>query len=289
MSTEKPYVCIYHGNCADGFAAAWVVREVLGENVVAFYPGVYGEPPPRDLIKGKIVYIVDFSYKRAIIEEMAEIANTILILDHHKTAQEDLVAPLPSRVSVVFDMERSGAMLTWDYFYPTILPPMLLLHIEDRDLWRFNLHKTREIQAAVFSYPYDFKVWDKLMEADLMELAKEGEAIERKHFKDINELLKVCTGPLVIGGYVVDCANLPYTMASDAGHILASKEHNAFGATYYDTPLHRVFSLRSTDEGIDVSKIAKFYGGGGHRNAAGFKVTHAVVREMMLNHLNHQS
>ncbi|WP_277343388.1 DHHA1 domain-containing protein [Pseudomonas viridiflava] len=30
--------------------------------------------------------------------------------------------------------------------------------------------------------------------------------------------------------------------------------------------------MRSTDEGLDVSEIAKLYGGGGHRNASGFRV-----------------
>lgn len=45
-----------------------------------------------------------------------------------------------------------------------------------------------------------------------------------------------------------------------------------FAACYWDTPTGRVFSLRSTDEGMDVSVIASQYGGGGHRNAAGFRV-----------------
>lgn len=76
---------------------------------------------------------------------------------------------------------------------------------------------------------------------------------------------------MVIGGYKVKVANLPYTFSSDAGHELALG--NPFGACYWDTPEGRVFSLRSTDEGIDVSSIAASYGGGGHRNAAGFKLS----------------
>lgn len=43
-------------------------------------------------------------------------------------------------------------------------------------------------------------------------------------------------------------------------------------ACYWDTPEGRVFSLRSTDTGPDVSEIAKAYGGGGHAHAAGFRV-----------------
>lgn len=259
-------ICIYHGNCADGFGAAWVVRKALGE--IEFHPGVYQNPPPD--VSGKDVVMVDFSYKRPTLLQMASQANSMLILDHHKTAIEDLV-DLPANVQTTFDVEHSGAMLAWLHYFPHIEPPQLLLHIEDRDLWRFNIPFTREIQANVFSYPYDFGAWDELMAKDPALLIAEGSAIERKHFKDIAELIKVVTRPMKIGGYLVQVANLPYTLTSDAGHALA--KGFPFAACYWDTPEGRVFSLRSTDDGIDVSAVAKQYGGGGHRNASGFRIS----------------
>jgi len=259
-------ICIYHGNCADGFGAAWVVRKALGE--IAFHAATYQEPPPD--VTNKDVVLVDFSYKRPVLLEMAGKASSILILDHHKTAVDDLV-DLPANVTAKFDMGRSGSMMTWEHFFPGEAPPPLLLHIEDRDLWRFALKNTRQIQANVFSFPYDFDVWDTLMAADPATLAAEGEAIERKHLKDIRELLGVTTRDMIIGGYRVPVANLPYTMSSDAGHEMA--KGRPFAACYWDTPDGRVFSLRSNDEGIDVAEVAKQYGGGGHRNASGFKVS----------------
>ena len=259
-------ICIYHGNCADGFGAAWVVRKALGD--IEFFPGKYQEPPPD--VTGKDVVMVDFSYKRPVLLEMAAKENSILILDHHKTAMEDLV-DLPENVTAKFDMSHSGAMMAWDHFFPGQEPPPLLLHIEDRDLWRFALPHTREIQAAVFSYPYDFKVWDQLMARSLCALWTEGSAIERKHFKDINELLGVTTREMLIGGYRVPIANLPHTLVSDAAHELA--KGRPFAGCYWDTPDGRVFGLRSNDEGVDVSAVAKQYGGGGHRNASGFRVS----------------
>ena len=268
-------MCIYHGNCADGFGAAWVVRKALGD--IDFHPGKYQEPPPD--VTGKDVVMVDFSYKRPVLLEMAAKANSILILDHHKTAVEDLV-DLPANVTAKFDMGHSGAMLTWEHFFPGETPPPLLLHIEDRDLWRFALQNTRQIQANVFSFPYDFQVWDTLMAAAPATLAAEGEAIERKHFKDIRELLGVTTREMVIGGHRVPVANLPYTMSSDAGHEMAKGK--PFAACYWDTPKGRVFSLRSTDDGTDVSEVAKQYGGGGHRNASGFTVSFAQAQAFEL-------
>lgn len=260
-------ICIYHGNCADGFGAAWVVRRKFGN--IDFYPGVYGQQPPLEAIAGRNVIMVDFSYKRSVIFEMAKVASHIVILDHHKTAEGDLV-DLPDNVLAVFDMKRSGAMMAWDHFFPEEEPPQLIRHIQDRDLWLFQLDGTREIQANLFSHPYDFDAWDKLMAADVQLLRADGAAIERKHHKDVAELVAVTKRRMVIGGHDVPAANLPYTLSSDAGHKMALGE--PFAACYWDTKEGRTFSLRSTDNGVDVSIIASQYGGGGHRNAAGFRV-----------------
>jgi oligoribonuclease NrnB/cAMP/cGMP phosphodiesterase (DHH superfamily) len=75
---------------------------------------------------------------------------------------------------------------------------------------------------------------------------------------------------MTIGGHSVPVASLPYTLVSDAAHAMAQGE--PFAACYWDTAEARIFGLRSADDGIDVSEIAKTYGGGGHAKAAGFKV-----------------
>lgn len=271
-------LCIYHGNCADGFGAAWVVRKALGD--ISFHAGVYNQPPPD--VTGRDVYIVDFSYKLPVLLQMAEKANSIVVLDHHKTAAEDLqnLPPGIQNLTTRFNMDRSGAMLAWEYFFKDAKPPQLLQHIEDRDLWRFNISGTREVQAALFSYPYDFETWDQLMHDPIDSLLHDGMAIERKHHKDVAELLKVTTRRMVIGGHNVPIANLPYIHVSDAAHELAKGE--PFAGCYWDTPKGRVFGLRSTDAGVDVSEVAKSYGGGGHRNASGFTIDYDRARSFEL-------
>jgi oligoribonuclease NrnB/cAMP/cGMP phosphodiesterase (DHH superfamily) len=264
---NKNIICIYHADCADGFGAAWVVRKALGN--IMFHPAKYNEPPPD--VTGKSVYIVDFSYKRQVLLDMAEAAESIMIIDHHKTAAADLADLNFLNITTLFDMNRSGAMLAWSYFFPNSpTVPTLLLNIEDRDLWKFNLHGTHEITAALFSYPQAFSVWDELMTKPDV-LYTEGVAIMRKQCKDLQEVLKATQRHLIISGHIVPAANVPYMLASDAGHIMA--EGAPFAACYYDAPEGRKFSLRSTDDGLDVSEIAAQYGGGGHRNAAGFTLT----------------
>lgn len=276
-------LCIYHGNCQDGFGAAWAVRYAFGDDV-EFFPGVYQDPPPD--VTGRDVIMVDFSYKRPVLAAMAASARLLLILDHHKTAAADLqdfpAAPPVFQIwksanhylgypLVLFDMERSGAGIAWDYLNPYATRPPLIDHIEDRDLWRFKLPRTRNIAAGLFSYPYDFETWDGLMQAaSLDRLNVEGGAIERKHHQDIDNILPVVRREMVIGGVRMPVACLPLTLTSDAGHRMAS-EAGGVAACYWDTADGRVFSLRSTDDGPDVSVIAKGFGGGGHAHAAGFR------------------
>lgn len=309
---SKPPLCIYHGNCSDGFGAAWAVRYALGKEV-EFHPGIYQDAPPD--VSGRDVILVDFSYKRPVLLEMADKARSILVIDHHKSAAEDLAADgnrivdfggysgeltwqrfldnvyqdqcegAPyARVYAIFDMERSGAGMAWDFFVGGGRPP-LIDHIEDRDLWRFKLDGTREIQAVVSSHPYDFDVWDALVarsqaDADRGRMVAEGKAIERKHHKDVAELVANNKRLMAIGGQEVWVANLPHTLTSDAGHLMCLTPYDGtndlppFAACYWDTPDGRVFSLRSTEGGADVSVIAKQYGGGGHRNASGFRLPH---------------
>lgn len=270
IDDEVKSLCIYHGNCLDGFGAAWAVRHALGDNV-AFYKGIHQQSPPD--VTGMDVFLVDFSYKKDVLKDMLKVAASITILDHHITAENDLSVLLKAgKVQGLFDMNKSGAMLAWEWFIPDRPAPELIAYIQDRDLWQFKLKGTREINAALASYPYDFEVWDNLMEsADGIDILKrDGEAIERRLQKDVKELIASGVRRMVIGGYDVPVLNASSAYVSDAGHIMSIGE--AFAACYWDHADGRSFSLRSSDDGIDVAEVAKKYGGGGHEKAAGFTV-----------------
>jgi uncharacterized protein len=257
-------ICIYHNNCVDGFGAAWVINRTFMD--VDFFPGIYQSPPPD--VTDKVVILVDFSYKRDVLIEMAAKAKSILIIDHHKSAIDDLV-DLPDNVVTIFDMNHSGCILTWNYFFESIYPPTFLNHIEDRDLWLFNLPNTREIVSAIFSYPFEFDTWDSFHDIDRLKI--EGSCLERKHQRDLDMLLKTSVRDGNIAGYIVPMVNCQPMFSSDAGNKL-SEGSPLFAATYHDVKRERIFSLRSSPNGLDVSKIAEIYGGGGHVHAAGFKV-----------------
>lgn len=301
MTDPKP-LCIYHGNCADGFTAAWAVWKRFGD-AWEYLAANYGDAPPD--VAGRDVVIVDFSYKADVLWQMADTARSLLVLDHHKTARDDLMgfsiarsgwslhlgylgAPGCSHVGVLFDMNRSGAGIAWDYFQAAERP-RIVNYAEDRDLWRFQLDFSREISAYIFSHEYSFANWDAMagdLEEHLVRCADEGAAIERKHHKDVRELVAANRREMIIGGHWVPVANLPYTLTSDAGHLMCEPYASPvlqgeivtppFAACYWDTAEGRVFSLRSVEGGADVSEVAKKYGGGGHKHAAGFRLPHGV-------------
>lgn len=274
--TEK--ICIYHGNCADGFTSAWVVRLALGKDVI-FYPGFYREPPPD--IKGKIVYIVDFSYKREIMEQIVSDAEYVTHIDHHETAIKAMDGFFNHKFVKYYSPENteSGAMLTWKYFFNEE-PPDIIKHVDDRDRWKFLLPGTREIAANMFSYEYTFENWDMLMSQRLDEQIRDGTAIERRTAKDVKELMGVVVRRMNIAGYNVPVANVPYQYGSDICSALAVNE--PFAAYYYDKPTHREFGLRSMPDGVNVAEIAEKFGGGGHKTASGFKRSFDKAKEFEL-------
>ena len=264
-------LCIYHGNCLDGFAAAWAVRHALGEKV-EFHKGIHQQTPPD--VSDRDVFLVDFSYKKDVLISMLKTAASITILDHHITAVQDLSELMDSgELKGLFDMNKSGAMLAWEWFHPEQQAPELIAFIQDRDLWKFELEGSREINAVLSSYPFDFSEWDSLMasgDAEIADLKHIGAVIERKLQKDIEELLASGVRRMVIAGYDVPVLNAPSAYVSDAGHIMSINE--PFAACYWDHAAGRSFSLRSSETGVDVAEVAKKFGGGGHAKAAGFTV-----------------
>lgn len=271
-----PDLCIYHGGCDDGFAAALVVWHKWPD--IQFIAGVYGKEPPD--VSGKNVLMVDFSYKRPVIEAMAKKAYSLTILDHHKTAQADLadleawaaMEGIGASVEVIFDMHHSGAVLAWQFFHGAAPIPYFLKLIEDRDLWRFAHSETKEFSAALRTWPQDFKVWNDLI-GNVNGLVADGRPILRAHQANIEKFM-ADSFTEHISGYDVPCVNVPYHYASDAAHELLKRNPAAPFAAAWVKRGDGLFqaSLRSEDARIDVSNIAKKYGGGGHRNAAGFQV-----------------
>lgn len=301
-STEwRPDIVIYHFPCDDGFGSAMACYAKYGDSI-QYVGAKYGDAPPD--VQGKNVLICDFSYREDVLQKMACLAASVVVLDHHKTAEEalfkyavsdrDLVninniqleldacadTELTLPLVALFDMERSGAGITWDFLFPRQSRPLMIDLLEDRDLWRFTDRRTKPFTMFLRANPFDLPHWYGLMagmESDHIRqnYLMQGHAILAYHDNKVRELLEqVIWGE--IGGLSVPIVNANWCFSSDVGHELLQKYPDApFAATYFDRyDGKRQFSLRSDNDRVcrmDVSAIAKIYGGGGHRNAAGFE------------------
>ena len=260
---------LYHANCPDGFGAAWSFWRKFGTSA-EYLAVTHGEERPD--VKGHDVFIVDFSYDRTIMLEMEEEANSLIVLDHHKSAEENC----GDLEFCHFDMNHSGAHLAWAHLFPDDSVPLLIKYVEDRDLWKWELTYTEEVLSAVDSFEKTFDNWDLLhgyldaAESIRWKKVKNmGEGILQYKRNLIKSLLENSYRTNILGSEV-PIVNAPFFQSEMAS---ALAEGQPFAAAYYFDGEAYKFSLRSREDGVDVSKIAAEFGGGGHKNASGFRVS----------------
>ena len=257
---------LYHANCYDGFGSAFAAWKKLGDSA-KYIPVSYGSPIP-EMPNAEEIYILDFSYDAKDIVALSE-KSKVILLDHHKTALEKLGAlvenPGPNE-TIIFDMNKSGALLSWEWFHPGIEVPKLIQHISDRDLWKFEIDGSAKIHKALVSYPMDFELWDAF---DIETLKQQGETCERLYTQLVDNICsKAWTTE--IAGHVVPVVNTSIAW-SEIGDTLVKLNPSApFVASFTIMKNSVMWSLRSRND-FDVSEVAKKFGGGGHKNAAGFK------------------
>ena len=283
-------VVLYHGNCYDGFCAAWVLKRNHWPDAT-YMPISYGDPVPWEEIDGNDVIVVDFSFKRDVMLEVIRRANDCVVLDHHKTAEVELEG-IPE---CVFHMHKSGGRLAWEHC-SSGPAPKLVQYTEDRDLWRFGKRLSREVNMAIRSYPMDFETWDALERTfDAFgdtALVDEGAAILRfqeQYFAAMKALIRRVFVPAPLDGadgFWVPCVNAPYFSISDLLNSICEEEQEAGRPPiamgwYQSKDGSLIYSLRSKGE-IDVSEPAAHFGGGGHKNAAGFSAIDFVWTKVML-------
>lgn len=274
MNNPKLLV-IYHKNCLDGFAAAWVVRMFHEPENVQLLAADYGDAVPD--LTGRDVVIVDFSYKPEHLLPAAEAAKSVLIIDHHKSAITAWSGITSKKVTTVFSDIFSGAVLTWRHYMSTKIVPRLFNVIQDYDLWEHKIPTGRAIIAAIkargVAETEDWDMFSNLVAGDLTlrELEAEGDAILRANAQLVASILERNTRLVNFMGFDVPVANVPYELRDAAGEALA--HNHPFAVTYDDWHSKgiRKFSLRSSKHTpFDVEKLARYMGGGGHAAAAGF-------------------
>jgi oligoribonuclease NrnB/cAMP/cGMP phosphodiesterase (DHH superfamily) len=262
-------IVIYHANCSDGFGAAWAAWKLLGSKA-KYIACKHGTPPPN--VTGKNVAICDFSFNNATTKQMIEDANSLVILDHHKSA----VVELHDISEAIFDMNHSGAVITWKFFHPGKEPPKLLKLIEDRDLWKWEVSYSKEFSAYFDMVPFEFEEFSKFEDESVIESAMKQGAIILAYSKTVVKKIADKAKKRVFNGKNAYVVNSSHWM-SEIGARLAP-DCDVAVIWFYDHEQRNIkVSLRAHHDNIDVSEFAKEFGGGGHAKAAGFTLPGGTV------------
>lgn len=269
--------------CPDGIAAAWVCRKLFeGFKDVQFVGCEYQKTVP-EVKRGDIVYVVDFSFPAEVLEEWKAIAEEVFVIDHHENKMKELLGIASLQDIITFDNSKCGALLAWETFFEAP-PPPFLLYINDRDLWNHELPFTHEIHAATGKLGRTFEVFDVLAELSsdqlITFLGKLGtDALEERR-KAVEQIAKRHRIWEAVAGHkdipVVELQESDGWATSDVCSVLYKQYPEApFVACVTYKAGGMVWSLRSDKDGnnTDVAAIAQQFGGGGHRNAAGYKIT----------------
>jgi len=268
----KKVEVLYHANCLDGMMSAAIVYKYLTEELklskddLRFLPVKYQEDPPI-LRPDSKVYIVDFSYPRNVILDLQS-RHEVVIYDHHKTAQEQLLGIK----GALFDMDESGATLTWKQLFPNQPVPFAVQMIRDRDLWLWEMPQTKAFTEALYNLE-DMKVerWQSLFnDTYVFDLINKGDAIVAASNKQVErQLNNVYWSKLPLHDDVIPMINSNH-LISETCQAMYNKFPDAPYVAMWTLKDDKVFvSLRSSPTGADVSQIAKVYGGGGHSKSAG--------------------
>jgi oligoribonuclease NrnB/cAMP/cGMP phosphodiesterase (DHH superfamily) len=268
---HEEVLCLYHDD-ADGRCSAAIVRRAIGRSVI-LQPIDYGDPIPWDTIERVVkVIIVDFSLPKESMERIR--ATTALIwIDHHKTALEDLdnLSDLPGKR----DLDRAACVLTWEYFFPEASLPIAVAYIGDRDIWKLEFPQTKPFNEGLFfedSRPFNDQLWERLLDDDrafLSNLVERGDVLYQARMLSIERLINRSGFEVEFNGHRTLAVN--GHASGELGEAIREKGYEigyCYSEGIQNGELMTFVTLYSNQ--VDVSEIAKKYGGGGHPGAAGF-------------------
>ena len=282
--------CYYHKNCMDGFTAGWAFWRFHPQAEVL--PLQYGQDHiPVD--EGDVVYFVDVTPSVPLMKSLLKKAAKVVVIDHHETVRDALNEIEDDKLELIFDMNKCGSRLVWDYcqeeFTLHEAVPPLIQYIEDRDLWRWELPMSKELSAALFLEARTFEHWEYLRTEweELVEpLSDIGIALltaQAGYVERMRRHAYILPNPQ--GEGVIAVVNAPMAHISEVLHEMQKEvvEVKEDGSAV-QPQLAISWSMLETGEilfgirgDIDSTRVhagdfAKVYGGGGHPNAAGFKL-----------------
>lgn len=284
ITDNKRTILIYYHDDNDGCCAAAVAGNYYNRNefAIKFVPVNYGKEQwnEEEMGAAEKIWLLDFASDE--MDEFVKVCGSKLIwIDHHKTAMEKFPDIWKSNIPGIRSIEKAACVLTWEYIHPECaLPPDTVAYIGDKDIWKFEYVETRAFSAgfSLMVKTPDDPVWDVLLssnyeyEGTVNKMISIGELLLESQIYKIQKLFERgvdCTFHNWKARLVNTTGNI-----SELGEFIYRKPEYDIAVMWQAVEDTVVFSLRSDSgnpDSPDCAEIAQQYGGGGHRNAAGFQ------------------
>lgn len=314
MKKDKYDYVIYHKGCTDGFSGFVVLTmtDMISNNALIYpdFPSTNRYPPN---IKNKNVIIIDVAYKKDILKHILNKAKKVTFIDHHITVKDD-VQQLKSLMSnknheIIYDNDKSGASLTWQYFFNTKPIPLAIQYIESNDIGNWT-DKNTMIFIIALRVNYDMSTtsdnldkWRKLFNSnniDATTLLKKGEQYNEYHNHLLQDNIKknsikrfpseklyskhksVFTKPGQYKVVVYNGSGCP--TSSSLGAIIVNSIDCDFAILWVLNLDKNEYILQFRSKHVDVGTIAKEFGGGGHKlaSACSFSAKNFNIRDLFM-------
>jgi oligoribonuclease NrnB/cAMP/cGMP phosphodiesterase (DHH superfamily) len=288
---------IFHRNCNDGFTSFIILNKsnTIDKNALIFADVPSARKAPHN-IYDKDIIIMDVAYTYDVLKDIFEQARSVIFIDHHVTIHDDVLKLkdefTDKNIKIIYDEHECGSTLTWKYLFGDKPIPLFVKHIRDNDIGLWKMENTDAIIANI-STNYDIKninktnvdKWNKLFdETKLLKLIKKGNIYmeyinnllsdyskryslesfpSNQLYEDYSEYFKKpgkykvavvcgsgCPNASMLGRYMMKNIDCDFVIMWTLN--LNSKQY--------------VLTFRSLK--INVGRIAKMFGGGGHKLAA---------------------
>ena len=290
VNTEK-HIVLFHRGCMDGICSAAIVRKFLGKEAnITFIPSMYGDGVnEKSLDSNTTLWIVDFSVPPLSLIVALDTGCKVIWIDHHESMHRIADDFKHQNLTIIFDSHRSSSWLCWETLFPSAHKPKAVVHIDDRDMWKFKFELTRAFGEGMFNYVHapDDKIMQDLLNCDdllFQEMVLRGQTLLESKDRRIDRAIN--------RGY------FGYIRGIRCFYVNTGEDTSEVGERVYMSNIEPLvvviyqyiddgkikFSLRSNT--INVREIAEKYGGGGHDFAAGFtlEIENEAVNKRLHNH-----
>lgn len=278
-------IVIYHSADLDGVASAAICKKKYPEAKLIGYD-YWQELPWDQLPAGEPVIMVDVSVKMPEMCRLAEHCGELTWIDHHGSAIDEFEqysCEGKKSIIAILKVGLAGCELTWDHLYNGTPMPKAIQLLGAYDVFRQDNAEYWNSQVLPFQWGmrlvtktkienFDdfFLMEDRYTLTDISDIMQDGTTILQYQFQQDEAAMRGAFEIQFQGLRAIAC-NIKGVGSLAFQSVYDPEKHDLMVAFGYGHGKW-AFSLRTTHEHVDVSLIAKQFGGGGHKKAAGFAV-----------------